>query len=174
MMMKKYVTAVCLMFTCVGLGYGDISLREGQQNASLDGHLDVDSVVGTEIALRAGYGQYVRDLIEVGGQVEFADNDFVTRYAISAYGEYNWDLDYFWVPFAGASLGLGGVDSFDGSGDGVGLELGLRGGAKYFLLDNIALTGSLGIGLSTGDTFDDGGSAESVDVRIDLGMRYYW
>ena len=173
--MKKSVIAVTvLLFGWMSMASADIALNEGQQNVSVDGHIDVDSFAGTEIALRAGYGQYFRPAVEIGGQFEFADNDFITRYAIHAYSEYNWDLDYYWVPFLGASLGLGGLDSFDESGDSIGLELGLRGGAKYFLFDDLAVTGTLGLGFSSGDTYDDGGSADNVDVRIDIGAKWFW
>ena len=173
--MKKIVTAVVVgLFAWVPLVGADIALEQGLQNVSIDGHIDVDSLVGTEIALRAGYGKYVRPAIEVGGQFEFTDNDFITRYALLAYGEYNWDLDYYWVPFLGASLGLGGLDSFTDSGDSIAVELGLRGGAKYFVLDDFAITGTLGIGFSSWDTYDDGDSADNVDVRIDIGGKWFW
>jgi hypothetical protein len=174
--MNKKLVGIFVSLTLM-LGWANaqkLTMGEGVRSISLTGDLNTTSYSGTNLDLKGGYGVFVKPLVELGGLFEFQDNDFITRIGLRGYVEYNFDggVSYL-VPMVGGVIGLGYLENF--SGDEVGFEFGVYAGAKYFLRDNLALVTTLGLGGSSGDTYDDKkDTASSTKLSFDIGLRWYY
>jgi opacity protein-like surface antigen len=149
------------------------SLTQGTSELTVDGLLDPDGASGTELSLDVGYGYFVQDNIEVGGEVSFADNDDVMSYGLGGFAEYNLDQGTALVPFVGAGLGWVNteIDALDVDDDAI--VAGIYGGVKYFLAENIALTAQINLDWASEDIFLNDGDVEDTNIDVTLGMRFF-
>lgn len=152
-----------------------VTIGLGTKEISLSGNLDVESAVGTDIAINLGLGYAVMDNVLVGGTISVQNNDLYTAYDIGGYGEYNFETYNNWMPFAGARLSWGGNDpdpAFIDSVDAIVLKP--YGGIKYFFGESVAAFAEFGWSLATDDLYlDNDGNAESMNYGILLGLRVY-
>ena len=152
------------------------SLSAGTQELVVNGLFDPDTIGDSELALDVKYGQFIQDNIEVGGYGSFLDNDFISRYGIGAFGEYNFDQGTEVVPFLGTSIGWGAseIDRPTEDDNKSALEIGFEGGAKYFIAENIALAASAEFKWATDDIYAEDDELADTDVKLNLGMRFYF
>ncbi len=172
-MMKKL--GVFLALTVLATAAQAASLKQGTREIGVSGLLDPSGGDGADIMLAGSYGYFIQDNIEVGGGAGYADISISTTYSLYGFGEYNFDLGGPMVPFAGAQLGWAKTEVdlglFEVDQDAV--ELALYGGAKYFLAENIAISGQLNLKVASEDIYVNDDDADSVDVTLTLGMRFF-
>jgi hypothetical protein len=169
--MKKWMS----MLTIAALAGASqaASLSQGTRELTLDGALDPDGASGTEISLDVGYGYFIQDNIEVGGEVSIADNDHATTYGLGGFAEYNFDQGSALVPFAGVGLGWFNTEIDDLDVDDDAVVASLFGGVKYFLAENIAVTAQINLEWASEDIFLNDDDVEDTNIDFTVGMRFF-
>ncbi|MCX6995851.1 MAG: outer membrane beta-barrel protein [Kiritimatiellaeota bacterium] len=184
--MKKWMM-MAMLTAWVSNSYA-VRLGQGTQALDLSGFGDFTS---SSEQLKVGYGYFIMDYLEVGGLFEVAHSQGFTAYALGPKAEYNFDLDVPVVPFVGAALlfqhttvsvnetvnnpvsGLPESVSADESKNA--LSLTVMGGAKFFITDAFAISADLALSAATSDVYPKkDGDAGKTDVRLELGLRYYF
>lgn len=162
--MRKYfvVAIVAALATFV---YAQPSIQEGTRELSLSGSWDPESAAGSTIALDVGYGVFVRDLIEVGGLLSYADNDIVTTWGLGGFAEYHFDMATMTVPYVGLRL-----EYIDYDVDTT-FQYGPRAGVKHFISDNVAIDIALQYTIAGEDIFNDDGTLEDTNLALVFGLR---
>ena len=152
-------------------------LQRGTKELSLSGFVDFENEGDALIDLRAAYGFFPRDYLEVGGLVQIAgDFDDTFRYELGGFAEYHFIQWAFLsmpraVPYLGADLSLSFVDS-DITEDNAALLFRPRVGVKWFIRDYFAIDTSLFFALATDDLFpNDSNDLDFYDIGIRLGIR---
>ncbi|HMP73344.1 MAG TPA: hypothetical protein PKE55_08805 [Kiritimatiellia bacterium] len=153
-----------------------VMLGQGTQALRLSGFFDPDTVAGTRFDLEVGYGYFVVDYLEIGGSVGIYTDSIVDTYILRGYTEYNFDTATPIVPFAGLALSLynSDVKFADTKESSSAAAIKLYGGSKYFMTQNLAITGTAGFEVATDDVFPQKRSVSNTDFRIELGLRYYF
>jgi hypothetical protein len=170
------VLAVVLCFTHHAIAQVPL-LQRGTKEISLTGFLDFENEGDALIDLRAAYGFFPRDYLEVGGLVQIqGDFDDTFRYELGGFAEYHFirwaflKMPYA-VPYVGADLSLSFVDS-DITEDNAALLFRPRAGVKWFIRDYFAIDTSLFFALATDDLFPNGkNDLDPYDIGIRLGIR---
>lgn len=188
--MKK--TAVILA-AVLGLATSSQAVKLGADTQSLDlaGGLDFESAAGVNSHIRAGYGYFIMDYLEIGGLVNVQRNDAITTFGFGPKAEYNFELDLpVVVPFVGSALTFQhakvSISNFFINGDNQierstesdvknALNLDIYGGLKFFITDQFAINANLVLSAATSDIYEqrDGG-ATKTNARVELGLRYYF
>jgi hypothetical protein len=150
------------------------TLSKGTRELVVNGMLDPDGAGGTELNIGVGFGYFVQDNIELGAEGLYQDNGILTTTGLAGFGEYNFDLGTPLVPFVGAKLGWFNAN-FDSRHlkDQSAVVVECNGGAKYYLAENVALSAQLNVKCASEDIFLNDDKAESVDVNVTLGMRFF-
>ncbi len=167
---------IALLVVLTVSAYGAM-IQEGTQELGVSGMLDFDSEDGTVVDLTVGYGYYIMDGIEVGAEAFVYDSDSLRLYGAGVFAEYNLDLGSELVPFVGVSAGWGKTEvDFDelGKEKDDAFVLGAEVGAKYFFVENIAISLSYQFNWASEDIYYDDEKAEDTDHRIVLGMRFHF
>ena len=168
-MRKLIVLGMVLVLASTGYA---ASLQEGTQEVVVEGLLDPTTGAGSEFDVSLAYGQFVQDNIEVGAFAEYADNDAVSAFGLGVFGEYNFDMGTELVPFVGASIGYFNADFDEGDSlDGINIEG--QAGVKYFLAENVAISGAVVLDWATEDIYQDDEDFEDTDVTIQVAMRFF-
>ena len=170
--MKKLI---CLFAVAAVAGASHAaSLKGGTREIVVDGSLDPQGVGGgVDLDISAGYGYFVQDSIEVGAEVALADNDLVTSYGFAGFAEFNFDQGTPLVPFVGARAGWARVeiDQFDADADAV--VMGGYAGVKYFLAENVAITGQLNLNVASDDIYVNDDEVDDTNIDFTVGMRFF-
>ena len=162
------------------LSFGDDALPNlsaGTQEFGLAGRVGIQDDFDANFIL--SYGYFFKDNWQVGfnadavlkeGSVSNGNGDSLT---VSLFTEYHFDIGSKWVPFVGASVGLGSVSStgIDGSDDisSDGIEVAGVVGIKYFITQNIAISSSLDFAWNSGDALDTDFGGD-----VNIGTRFYF
>ena len=176
--MKKLMLMIASI-TLAGIAYAG-PLDEGSQELGLNGLLNLDAADDFQLDLSGSYGYFIQDDIEVGLIGDTTVSDSRLSFKVGGFGEYNFRNESGLIPYIGATLQVGGVD-VDGDGvegaldeDATGLNIGGNVGVKYFINDNVAITGTFNYNWSTDDiNIGDKGLDDAVS-RILLGTRFYF
>ncbi|MCE9615743.1 MAG: outer membrane beta-barrel protein [Lentisphaerae bacterium] len=150
------------------------NLDQGTKELRLDGDIDFDTAAGDSIQLDMGLGYFVADNLEVGGVAGLADDDRLTLWRLGAFGELNLPVeDLPVVPFVGAGLAWAYADPDRGDSEDA-LVLGLAGGAKYFVTEDLAIALQLNYQFASEDIFDEEDGLSDTNWDFTLGLRYYF
>lgn len=155
-------------------------LAEGTQELGVDGLVDFSTANGTLIRADLSYGYFIYDYTELIGSLGFQDSDDYTLWSLGFGSQYNFDLASVLVPYCGAGLKLASYETSSMSrgstveDDGIAFVFGLEGGIKYFITDNMALSGALVFEIATEDLYSEDDGFENTDARLDLGLRYFF
>lgn len=164
----------------VGLGWsGSVAaqmLSAGTSELKVDGLVDFQSADGSLLDIGVLYGVYLYDYVEAGVQVRLTDSDSFQMWRLGAFGQYDFDLGVELVPYVGAGLALGRyeVDVAGRSDSDTALILSGTGGAKFYLAENVAISGALVLELATEKVYPDDGDTSRTDARLELGMRFFF
>lgn len=172
--MKKIIA---LMMGLTVSAYGAM-IQEGTQELGLSGWLDFETIDGTEVNFDASYGYFIMDGIQVGARASVYDSDSVSEYGLAAFAEYNLDLGSQLVPFVGVSVGWGKAEVDFGGDlgkvDDDAVVASAQVGAKYFFVENIAVSLAYQFDWASEDLYYNDNKAEDTDHSIQLGMRFYF
>ena len=175
--MKRSLFTLVITMLCVTQGFGAM-LGAGTRTLSVAGSVNQTSETDIDLSCMGGY--FIRDNIEVGcaGGLGWRDGgDFLTLFA-GVFGEYNYLLaaDNPVVPFAGASVGVAHWSFDDGTFDEseTAIEVTGYGGAKYYLVENLAIGAELRVMVATEDIYVGDDEMEGMDIVGLLRTSFYF
>lgn len=145
----------------------------GTQELRLNGGIDFDSPVGTDIGLNLGYGYFVADYLEIGGLFTVSDNDLVSTLGLGGFVEYNIETETDIIPFVGGQLRYLYAD-VEIAGNESAFALGLYAGTKFFVTTDLAITPRLFFEIATEDLYLEDDKVSDTDFGIDLGLSYFF
>jgi len=152
-------------------------LQRGTKELAVSGFFDFQNEGDALFDLRAAYGLFPRDNLEVGGFAEISgDFDETFRYGLGGFAELHFPTWSFLqtphaIPYLGADLGLAFVAS-DVSEDNAALLFQLRPGIKWFIRDYFAIDTNFFFALATDDLFaNDANGLDPYDIGLQLGIR---
>lgn len=177
----KWFALALIVGVAVPSAMGAALITKGANELAIAGMVDFQSGEGPESILDVRYAYFVMDRVALGTKVSLQYNDYYRHFGIGATAEYNFQLpegvkplfgtDL--VPFLGVALDYRYAD-IDYIGDESAVVLGGEGGLKFFLTDTTAVTLSLLGEVATEDVYVDDDEATNRDLRLLLGMRFYF
>jgi len=175
--MKKYCWIIVLLLSC-SLVMG-VTMPKGAKELAVEGLFDSDAFDGDEFDLTILYGEYFDDNMESGLQLAVHNSDHVTQLRGGIRFEFN-NQNYEVVPFVAITLEYASADIEEaGSGgdthnrDTDAFVGGAHTGLKYFIAENIAISGSLIYEWASEDIFEEKDSElKENNVLFRLGMRF--
>ena len=175
--MKRSLFALVIATFCVTQVFGAM-LNAGTRTLSVAGRIDKDEDVNAALSCMGGY--FVMDNVEVGALASvgwLAGGDLITIGA-GVYGEYNLVLQEGSpiVPYVGAQGAFAHVSFDDGDFDDseTAIELMGWGGAKFYLVENLAIGAALRVMVATEDIYFGDGEMDSTDWDIILRTTFYF
>jgi hypothetical protein len=187
--MKKMML-MCAALLALTASSQAVKLGADTQALDLSGGIEFESAAGVNYHLRTGYGYFILDYLEVGGLLDLQRNDFGTSIGLGPKVEYNFELDLpVVVPFVGAALTFQHVEmptaTYSVSADNQvvrttetdttnALNLDVYGGLKFFITDQFAINADLVLSAATSDIYLRRDEAGKTQVRLELGLRYYF
>ena len=172
--MKLIVRLTAVLFAALALTSHAATLSAETQELRLQGVIDPATLNGSEFDLNVSYGYFFQDNIQAGGRVSFVDNDDVSLLGLGAFVEYNVDTGGQIMPFAEFLASLANVDLEDAGGSETAGIVELRAGAKYFLVENVALALAGVFAYATDKIFPDDEKVRDNDVFLELSLRCYF
>ena len=178
--MKWFALALAVA-VAVPAAMGSALITKGASELAISGMLDFQTGEGTDSVLDVRYAYFVMDRVALGTKVSLQYNDYYRHFGIGGTAEYNFGLPQSikplfgtdLVPFLGLALDYRYAD-IKYVGDESALVLGGEGGLKFFLTDTTAVTLSLLGEVATEDVYVDDNEATNRDLRLMLGMRFYF
>jgi hypothetical protein len=174
-MKKLALFAVVVLFA--GSTFAQM-LAAGTSELKVSGVLDFETADDTLLALDVFYGLFFADYTEYGVNLMVEESDHVSIWALGVEGEYNYDLGTELVPFVGAGIGYARYDVEYGGDEGNDEDNAIivkgSAGAKYFITENVALSGSFVLRWASEDIFATQDDFEDTDAYLQLGMRFFF
>ncbi len=153
------------------------SLRKGRQTLEIDALVDFVTPLGTDFSMTLGYGRLMLNNLEVGGNLEYSDNDALTSWSLGGYGQYYFStINPSFAPFLGGGLSFANTD-FDYRGnndDETAVVLSGNAGALFFITPQLAFDGHFNLRLATEDIYLDENDRSSTDSRLIFGLKYFF
>lgn len=168
------IQKLCIMAASLALGLAATaaSLKQDTQEFRVDGHFDPETSSGGEFEVGLTYGYVLQDNLEVGGRLNFSDNDDVSLFSLGGFAEYNFELESDVLPFVGVELSY--ISGDTGIENNSAAAISGYAGARYFLTDNVAIGAQLRLSAASDDVYaSDNGGAEGTDVTVLFGMSYF-
>jgi hypothetical protein len=137
--------------------------------------LDFEGANGMSISSDFLGGYFVVDGVLVGGTLGIYNDDALTLLSGFATVEQHFETDSPWLPYVGAKLGImhSAVEIGETSEDVTALAVGAVGGIKFYITEMAALDLSLNFVLASDDVFVADAEAESFDISIKGGLRFF-
>jgi len=151
-------------------------IYQGTYELGMSGFLDFDTADDAAVQADITLGQFVYDYWEVGVGAGLGISDSQTQFRGDLFTEYNFEINATVLPYIGASLGLvaADVDYDDVQGNDIAFTVGGELGLKGFLTEEVALSGGVEYRWATDDVFLAKDSVKDTDVRLKLGLRFYF
>lgn len=165
---------------CAGLSSDVTASTEhgmGTRRVNLSGMFDPNTEGGSRFVLGFGYGQFVTDAFEAGVAFNLQTDDRIETLGTGLYLERNLYSGTALSPFVGTTLqyissNLNRGGGLEISADGIGF--GLYGGANIFVHPDIALRGQIGFYAATDAVYPEEDDLGDTDLRLDLGLSFYF
>jgi len=170
-MLRKTLTILAIY--CMGATLSSAQLfSTGTQEISGAGLIDFSSTDGTRAVLEGGYGVYIMDYVQVGGEAVINRSGSAKIHGVGATAEYDFDFGWLVYPFVGTHLQLVNYDTNDKNG--MALVLGVKAGAMVFIAENIAVSASLVGDVASSEIYANDDKNASTDLQIRLGLRFFY
>lgn len=176
----KILAAFVLAIAWAGSSVADevADLSVGTHNVRGDVVVDTDTAVGDTIAFELGYSVFHDENYELGLLVLIQDDRNIERQGISFSIEQNLPTGFPLVPYLGASIGYGWIDTNDDNPEEDGVFARATAGLKLFLRPNIAATAAAhySVALANDQLFLDDSSTGLDDKNLEFafGLRVYF
>ncbi|GAB4456786.1 MAG: hypothetical protein OHK0029_15380 [Armatimonadaceae bacterium] len=109
---------------------------EGTREIGLSGNLNFQP--NNDYDILGSYGPFLNRNLQVGGQLGILRTDELTDFQYAAFANYHFPGRTAVLPFIGVTVG-GTTQRISGNTD-TAFSLGLQGGVKYFLSENVAIS----------------------------------
>jgi len=152
----------------------NVMLQQGSREILLNFSYESSGSTGGGIDLETGFGYFIQDFIQAGFTVLYSDTELSDAFGGRIFGEHNYDTFTNWIPFAGGSLGYLTLDPGFLQEDNSGIEFRIYVGAKIFLTEYLAVTGTLGAAAATDDVYLDNVTADSSKFDAKIGVRVWF
>ncbi len=190
-MKKLLIIALVSCFAATSFGQ---MLAAGTSELKVGGLVDFETADDTLAILEVFYGVFWWDYVEIGAAFRIEESDNVSIWSVGLETEYNFDLGNELVPYVGIGLAVARYDIeldqiatevFDATAetaaaaeesdtDDTALVLKLTGGAKYFVTENVAVSGALALRWATEDIYWEEESLEDSDATLEVAMRFFF
>jgi len=175
--MKRTLFALVIATFCVTQAFGAM-LGAGTRTLSVAGNIDKTDEMNIDLSCSGGY--FIMDNVEVGCEagIGWFDGGDMLMLGAGVYGEYNLVLseDSPIVPYAGAAAGImhWALDNDVVDESETAIEIMGYGGAKYYLVENLAIGAALRVMVATEDIYMGDDEMESMDWDIILRTSFYF
>ena len=175
--MKRTLFALVIAMLCVTQVFGAM-LGAGTRTLSVAGSVDKDSEVNINLSCMGGY--FIMDNVEVGfmGALGWLDGGDWLTLGVGVFGEYNYPLGEGSpiVPYAGAAAAIQhwSVDNDFADDSETAIEVAGYGGAKYYLVENLAIGAEVRVLLATEDIYVGDDEMEAMDIVGLLRTTFYF
>lgn len=172
-MLKKLLFLVACFMLITNVCYAKM-LTQGTKELDIEGSYDDHTAAGESFWTAIGFGYFIVDNLEVCIAGAFIYNDLQTGYHPALGLQYNIDLGGKLVPFIGGNIGWG-IWNNKNTEDVDAFVYGVEAGLKYFLAENVALSGAVDYDWATDNLWDEeDGTMNDKDLSIHFGLRYYF
>ena len=169
----KRIAIVCILtgFLC-GASRGAM-LGGGTREVSVSGSLDQDDTTILTLAFTGGY--FIQNALEVGGSLELETaGRAYTRTHAGGFVEWNWDTKLPIVPYLGTYVGVV-YASLEDEASNTAFEWSGWGGAKCYLLENLAFGAQMQVWMANDDIYVTGiGEHGSSEWGFVLRTSFYF
>ena len=173
--MKKFLV-MSVVGALIATGSQAANLDAGTSSLGVAGYVDGTSADGTIVELGATYGYYVMDFLQVGVHGFIRDAESVSNWRVGGYAEYDIPLfpmdESLVLPYVGGKASYISADFADIEMTDEAFELGLYGGLKYFITDDLAFFTQLELDFASKDVYVDEDELTGNDWLISLGLKY--
>lgn len=151
-------------------------IYQGTRELGLSGFLDFDTADDAALLVDATLGEFLADYWEVGLGAGLGISDSLRQFRGKVFTEYNFEINTTVLPYVGVSAGViaADVEYEDIDGNDVAFALGGELGLKGFLTTDVALSGGVEFLWATDDVFLADGDVEDSEVRLKLGLRFFF
>lgn len=171
--MKRWMALVLVLGLAVS-SYGAL-LEAGMSELSLMGRIDLETGSGTLYEADVTYAYMMMDFVGTGAKFSLNDSDEVTFWALGPYAEYNIDVGGDLIPFVGAAIQYVSLqDHFPGGRGEETFMFSLLLGARYYVTDNVAVSGAFNMKHASDEIFLEGAETKSSDETIEIGLTMFW
>jgi len=180
--MKRIKWMVLALMCCAAVpsAMGSALVTKGSRELGISGMLDFATEAGTEFDLDVSYAYFFWNRTSLGLRTQMFDNDAVKAFGVGVTAEYNFSLPAKYrpligtdlVPYLGMALDYRQAKLFDETKSAA--VLGGEAGVKFFLTDSTAINLSLVGELASEDVYADKLDATNQDLKMLLGMRFYF
>ncbi len=168
-----YVIMIGVLAICLATfeAKAESILPAGTFELQLGGHMDFNNPNGdTDFTIKPALGYFVWDCIELGGFTAWDYDGSKNGFGLGAFGEFNLDLEYYFVPYVGFKVGyfFGNlyIDNY------ILTEYTI--GAKYFISESVAPFIELYYDLASEDAFVEDYEPKNYDLGLNLGIRCFF
>ncbi len=176
----KWMVLALMCCAAVPSAMGSALVTKGSRELGIAGMLDFATEAGTEFELDIKYAYFFWDRTSLGLRTQMYNNDAVSAFGIGATAEYNFALPAKYrpligtdlVPYIGMAVDYRQAKLFDEK-ESAGV-LGGEAGVKFFLTDSTAINLSLVGEIASEDIYADDLDATNQDLKMLLGMRFYF
>ena len=184
--MSRKACLVALVATLAIPSFG-ANIRSDVYDLRLDMQTGTDPEAYSYPPISASLGYFPAENVELGGLIGLRNADWDSFWVtgniweLGLFSEYHFDVDFNFHPLLGARLSM-----LDGEKDSDTVyQLFLYGGGKVFLNENVALVLNAGVAFATEDMYNvdttlnsdkvtTTQSGDSMDLLLDLGVRYFF
>ncbi len=153
-------------------------LSKNTHNVRADVVVDTDTAVGDTVAYEFGYSVFCDENYELALLALFQDDRGIQRQGISFSIEQNLPTGLPIVPYLGAAIGYGWIDTKDDNPEEEGVFARATAGLKLFLRPNIAATAAAhySVAVKNDQIFLDDSSTGLDDKNLEFafGLRVYF
>ncbi|MCP5488549.1 MAG: hypothetical protein H7A43_07850 [Verrucomicrobia bacterium] len=177
MNMRRFlVLSFCALWILPGALASEYAI--GTQRVNLSGMFDPNTEGGSRFQLGFGYGQFVIDTVELGGMFAIQADDVIETFSAGLYLEKNLYGGGPLIPFVGSSFQFISsnidVQNLGVEKSASGFGLGLYGGASIFVHPDIALRAQVTFSAATDDVYAEEEDIANTDIRLDIGLSFYF
>ena len=172
------VFVLAIAWTGASMAEDVAKLSVGTHNVRGDVVIDTDTAVGDTVAYELGYSVFCDENYELALVLLVQDDRDVERQGISFSIEQNLPTGLPLIPYLGASVGYGWIDTNDDNPEEDGVFARATAGLKLFLRPNLAATASAhySVALANDQLFLDDSSTGLDDKNLEFafGLRVYF
>ncbi len=175
--MRRSLFAFVVAMLCVTQVFGAM-LGAGTRTLSVAGSIDQTDELNIALSCMCGY--FVRDNVEGGcfGDIAWLEGGDLLSVGAGVFGEYNFPLEQGSpiVPYAGAAAALQhlSIDTDFMDESDTAIEIAGYGGAKYYLIENLAIGAEIRGMVATEDIYLGDDEMESVNIVGLLRTSFYF